>query len=485
MISLIKLALPLLYFLFALPTVEAGKQRETLEPTSSPSLAPTESSPSPTLSPTASDLGDTDPDPSNTDPPNTSPETSNVSSLELPNMNLFFSVPRQADMDLDVLKSDWQGFLQTIIQIAVGVTVESWTEWNADITYTATSGQGLLRASGEFAVPDMSRRSLQKRTPPQEDFERELAAYFLVWGVDDTWEFFVSRGHPITSLSVQMEDKTYSPRKTEPQGLQTLLEQSEEDEKRNAWVAGLVMAIVVFIVIGVVLVLYLQRRGRHTPKVDMASSPRTQVASDPASPKDPRGEDHSDPEQHGSSNPYIDRLVPSNYIITGAIQSEDMSSVPGFSESSFLYDASRLDQVIHSAKDYELPYDVPQNVFSDLTMDVKESMDKDEEEEDNILGKTELGYVSQDEQTRFSNEPEAAAETQQEFPDDGPLNETLDSSFDAFSEIDQFQSPDKNESVGNNDQGGTDVDPTSGLYSRSLFDEEKKEDEGDGDTSIA
>eukprot|EP00977_Amphora_coffeiformis_P020390 scaffold8204_cov177-Amphora_coffeaeformis.AAC.8 len=395
--------------LFSSRTVEASKQREETdepivlplpEPTASPTRGPTETpttkSPTsiPTMEPTTSSAPTTlTKSPSlipTTSAPTGSPISEDLYTLDLPDMELTFTMASGTSLTPVVLQKDWQSFLTTVLQVAIGATVDEWTVWDSDVLYTTTTGVGIARASGQVAVSRGRGRRLQQDIT-QATLETELYDYFFVWGMDEIWEYFVARGYPMTSLTLDFLEDSFQPRRAEPEGLTPLRAPAQErnDDKRNAWIAGVIMGGVVVIVASVVALLYLQRRGDHSVKASAASSPRTMAVSEVPSPQKP--------EQNNTPLPFgrdMDIMVRKNMIV-GGTQMEDISAVPSFSESSFCYDASRLDQVIDSARGYELPYTVPNHTFSDLTNEVKDITNNDEdEEEDTIVKETQQGNTA-------------------------------------------------------------------------------------------
>lgn len=355
------------------PTATPTTAMPTFGPTSQPTLTfkPATATKSPTVRPTPP-------------PPTERPSPANLYTLQLPNMVLAFALPPGTSLSPTALQKDWQSFLTTVLQVAVGANVYEWTVWDSDVTYTTMSGQGVAQAVGQVALETTRRRHLQAEIT-QSTLETELYDYFFVWGMDEIWEYFVARGYPITDLNLQFSDNSFSPRRDEPKDLAALMTPEEErnNDKRNAWIAGVVMAIMVAIVATVVAVLYLQRRGRQTGKTTLVASPRTFAASDMPTPQGPERQNES---PAGSFGLDLDRLVHDNVIVTKS--ASEISSVPDFSGSSFCYDASRLDQVIDSARGYEVPYDVPGHTFSDLTTDVKDNTINDDDEEDNIVNVT-------------------------------------------------------------------------------------------------
>jgi hypothetical protein len=304
--------------------------------------------------------------------------------LEMPEMTLAFGLPPQTSLAPSRLADDWRAFLSRVLEVALGVNVQDWDRWDSDVTYTTNTGSGFAVASGtvRLALDDNGVRRLVEVS--QEQLEEQLSDYFLIWGVDDMWEFMISRGYPMTNIVLQVADQNLSPRRASPEALEELLQQQEEgaDDKRNAWIAGVVCGVLVLVVAAVVAFLYLQRQGQPSDKAwGTSSSPKTQT-SDPTS---PARRPLAPPSMVSSSDVEVvlrERLDAA---------SEDISSAPGWSESmlesSFLYDAARLDHVIDSAREYELPYPVANVPFSDLTgtsgvKDAAQQANKRGEEED-------------------------------------------------------------------------------------------------------
>ena len=483
-------SLVILLLLFS-SRIEAGKQRDetdspTLSPLPEPTVAPTRgptetpTTKMPTFIPTMEPTTPVAPTNETKNPsgvpttfaPTGSTMTEDLYTLDLPEMELTFTMPSGTTLTLDILKKDWQSFLTTVLQVAVGANVDRWTIWDSDVTYTTITGFGIARASGQVAVTRGLGRRLQQDIT-QATLETELYGYFFIWGMDESWEYFVARGYPMTSLKLDFLGDSMEPRRAEPEGLASLRAPAQvgNDDKRNAWIAGVVMGAVVLIVASVVALLYLQRRGDHSDnlKAPAASSPRTMAVSEVASPRGP--EESKAPPPFGRD---MDILLGKNMVV-GVVQMEDISAVPSMSESSFCYDASRLDQVIDSARGYELPYAVPNHTFSDLTNDIKDVTNNDEDEEDDILKETQGNTLQKATDTEMNKKLSA--------------NRTLtdkDPSFHAthFEDITLGTGPSSPAAPYNDIPfGNSDMESMLNKadfnihYSPSLFDDEKKETE--------
>jgi hypothetical protein len=391
-----------------LSPTEAGKQRETEAPTPPvPTIFPTFA---PTIS--SSNLPSPFPVPASTGPTVTLTNAPTISSaddpsavrtytLEMPEMTLAFGLPPQTSLAPTRLAEDWQAFLTRVLQVALGVTVQGWDSWDSDVTYTTLTGNGFAVASGTVRLEqDGRRRRLVELTQTQ--LAEELSDYFLIWGVDDMWEFMISRGYPMTSIVLQVDDQNLSPRRASPEQLEDLLRQEDGgDDKRNAWIAGVVCSVLVLVVAAAVAFLYLQRQGQQQSEKawGASSSPRTQTSEEPPSPRVPL------PPPSAVSSDIEVVLQEKGQVVVQDAPSGDASSAPGWSESmlesSFLYDAARLDQVIDSAREYELPYPVANVPFSDLTgtsavkdaaqLYKKREEEESEEEEDLLILAAEEG----------------------------------------------------------------------------------------------
>ena len=86
----------------------------------------------------------------------------------MPEMRLAFTMPPNTRLAPTALQLDWQSFLTSVLQVAVGIKVDEWTEWDPDVTYTTVPGSGVAVAVGQVAIDRTSSNKLShpiKRKP--------------------------------------------------------------------------------------------------------------------------------------------------------------------------------------------------------------------------------------------------------------------------------------------------------------------------------